>query len=305
MATQKDFIVKAGIQAPGDSRFGNNVAVSNNLVVTQNATTNNLTVQQTLGANVAVVNTANVANATITRLTSNTANVNNLQSANAVFIKVNASDAVVANLLVTTLVANDATITKVTANNAVIANASILVVSANAATVNNATVLTLTANTANVNNLRAANATFTRSDAENAGVSNTLTVQNLVVTGNTQLQLERGQTLRSYREYVHANTVSGTYALDLLDANIFNLTIGANTALTITNMPSTGICASFTVICRRTAAGARLSWPANTVWSEGIVPTQSLGSGQTDVFTFMTVNGGTMILGAHAYANVS
>lgn len=304
-ATQKDFIVKAGIEAPGDSRFGNNLSVSNNLVVTQNATTNNLTVLTLLGANVVnassvTTNNAVVANGSITRLTSNTANVNNLQSANAVFEKVVANNSTVTTETVTTLTANDATIAKLTANNATVANAAILVVSANVATVNVATITT-----ANVANLKSANASFTKSDTIDANVANTLTVRDLVVTGNTQLQLERGSTLRSYREYVHANTVTGTYTLDLLDANIFNLVIGANTALSVNNLPVSGIAASFTVVCRRSAAGARLSWPANTVWSEGIAPTQSLGANQTDVFTFMTVNGGAMILGAHAFANVS
>lgn len=136
---------------------------------------------------------------------------------------------------------------------------------------------------------------------------NAVTIQDLTVVGNSNITLTRGQVLRGYREYVTVATgVTGAFTIDLLDSNVFNLTLAANTTLSVANTPNTGISAAYTLIAKQPAGGgARLTWPAGTVWSEGVAPTQSLGANQTDVFTFMSVNGGVMWIGAHSFANVS
>ncbi len=257
-ATQKDFVVRAGIQAPANSSFGDSVAVAHDVDVTQNVAANNLSVRTGLGANTLSTNTltvsanATIANASIVNLVANTGSINTLSSSNATILSITANTIGGANLAIT---AKTGAFTNVSANSATM---------------------------------------------------NALTVQDLTVTGNTSLAFERGTMLRSYREYVAANTTpANTYVVDLLDSNIFNLSISANTAITLDNVANSGIAVSFTLIVKKLVAGARITFPANTVWSEGIVPVQSTGLNQTDVFTFMTLNAGAMIIGAHAFANVS
>ena len=176
-----------------------------------------------------------------------------------------------------------------------------LVAGANTLTSNNATLVTVGANTLTVNTASI------KTLGANAATINAITVGDLTVTGNATLTISQGQVFRGYREYVDVRTgVSGATTLDVLDTNIFNLTLSANTVLSVTGVPAAGVSTAFTLIAKQPAGGnARITWPAGAVWSEGIAPVQSLGANQVDVFTFFTVDGGTMWIGAHSFANVS
>jgi hypothetical protein len=193
---------------------------------------------------------------------------------------------------------------------------SIVNLGANVLTVNTATILvlganTITSNTVNVANVNAnvvtTNTASIRTLGANSVTMNTLTVGDLTVTGNSSLTISQGQVFRGYREYVDVRTgVSGSTNLDVLNSNIFNFTLAANTTLTVSNVPASGVSTAFTLLVKQPAGGgATLAWPTGTVWSEGIAPVQSLGANQIDVFTFWTLDGGVMWIGAHSFANVS
>lgn len=82
--------------------------------------------------------------------------------------------------------------------------------------------------------------------------------------------------------------------VDLSDGTIFTLTTSANTTLTFSNPAATGA-TSFTLIL--TAGGTHtLTWPAPVNWAGGAAP-DAPASGETNVYTFLTVDAGATWLG--------
>lgn len=77
--------------------------------------------------------------------------------------------------------------------------------------------------------------------------------------------------------------------IDVGIANHYTKTVAANTALTVTNIPSAGRVATF--ILHVTNGGAfTMSWWPNIRWAEGIAP--ALSTAGRDVIGFSTLNGG-------------
>ena len=73
--------------------------------------------------------------------------------------------------------------------------------------------------------------------------------------------------------------------------NAYHVTTSGNTTFTLTAPGSSDVITSFTVIV--TAGGAHtLSWPASVKWAGGTAP-DAPASGETDVYTLMTVDNGT------------
>ena len=92
-------------------------------------------------------------------------------------------------------------------------------------------------------------------------------------------------------------TATGT-TLDCKTANLFSHTTTANTTFTFTNPPASGTAYGFTLVL--TAGGTHtITWPAATVWAGGTAP-DAPASGETDVLTFFTLDGGTTWYGARA-----
>jgi fibronectin-binding autotransporter adhesin len=114
--------------------------------------------------------------------------------------------------------------------------------------------------------------------------------------------------LTRYTESVTANTsVGSTYAVDLSTANIFDLTLTANVTISVTNPPSSGIAQGATIILRQDATGGRtVTFPATFKTTDGIAANSavSTGANKIDVFTIVTVDGGTVYLASQAMANV-
>ncbi len=110
--------------------------------------------------------------------------------------------------------------------------------------------------------------------------------------------------LRAYKEYVNTATITtATYALNLADSNIFNLTIGANTTLSFTGAPTSGNLFSVTLIMTQDVTGGRIVTLPTAKYSDGIAPALSIGPNSTDVLTYFTFNGGSTYFGAFAMAN--
>lgn len=114
--------------------------------------------------------------------------------------------------------------------------------------------------------------------------------------------------LSRYTEQVTANTnVGSTYTIDLSTANIFDLTLTANVTFSVSNPPSSGIAQGATLILRQDATGSRtVTFPASFKTTDGIAANSavSTGANKIDVFTIVTVDGGTVYLASQAMANV-
>jgi len=112
--------------------------------------------------------------------------------------------------------------------------------------------------------------------------------------------------LKAITETVVVTSTSGTVNLDLTAANIFQHTSnGGNTTFTFSNPPASGTAQYFTVIFIQDGTGGRtLTWPATAKWTDGQTPVYTTTANAVDVFTFITVNGGTTYLGSFAMADV-
>ena len=125
---------------------------------------------------------------------------------------------------------------------------------------------------------------------------NTLTVDAVtlsgVVSGNDQ-EVNRVK-LKDYSETAVVANTGTTYTIDLENGNVFNLTLTGNCTYTFSNPPASGSAGAFTLIQNQDGTGSRtVTWPASVEWAGGSAPTITSTASSTDVFTFITTDGGT------------
>jgi|DEB0MinimDraft_10_1074344.scaffolds.fasta_scaffold05564_2 hypothetical protein len=125
---------------------------------------------------------------------------------------------------------------------------------------------------------------------------NTLTVDAVtlssVVSGNDQ-EVNRVK-LKDYSETAVVANTGATYTIDLENGNVFNLTLTDNCTYTFSNPPASGSAGAFTLIQNQDGTGSRtVTWPASVEWAGGSAPTITSTLSSTDVFTFITTDGGT------------
>jgi hypothetical protein len=113
-------------------------------------------------------------------------------------------------------------------------------------------------------------------------------------------------TLRYYNEPVSNPTItSNVLTVDLRTSQVFGVTLNAaiNT-FTISNTPATANRSiGFTLILTADGTARGITWGSPVKWSGGVTPTTTITNGKKDIFTFMTINGGTEWLGFIAGQN--
>lgn len=93
-----------------------------------------------------------------------------------------------------------------------------------------------------------------------------------------------------------ANISTATLTLNLTGSTTFNVPLNsAITTFTIGGAPSGS--SAFTLIFTADGTPRAVTWGAAVTWSGGTAPTLTSTSGKRDVFTFLTLNGGTNWLG--------
>jgi hypothetical protein len=113
-----------------------------------------------------------------------------------------------------------------------------------------------------------------------------------VVSGNDQ-EMNRVK-LKDYSETTVVANTGATYTIDLENGNVFNLTLTGNCTYTFSNPPASGSAGAFTLIQNQDGTGSRsVTWPASVEWAGGSAPTITSTASSTDVFTFITTDGGT------------
>ena len=83
--------------------------------------------------------------------------------------------------------------------------------------------------------------------------------------------------------------------LDLSSGNVFSHAPSANVAYTFTNPPSSGTSYDFTLKVTPSAT-VTIAWPSSVEWPSGAAPAAP-ASGETDVYTFFTTDGGSTYYG--------
>jgi len=315
MGVKKNFIVDAGLEANLASTFANTVAVTgaatlaNTLTVTGNVTlSNTLSVANIISAVTiggAITGTGGLA---ITG-TSNTTVAYNV-GAN---VSLTTTSLAIGNSTVNTVI-NSSSITTgtlIAGNTTITGN---LTVTGTTTYVNTA-VLNVSDNIINLNS------DVSGSPSEDAGIEvnrgSSANVQFIWDETNDRWSTN-GQPLiasalvntklQRYTEHVTANTTVGsTYTIDLSTANIFDLTLTANVTFSVSNPPSSGTAQGATLILRQDATGSRtVTFPASFKTTDGIAANSAISTGanKIDVFTIVTVDGGTVYLASQAMANV-
>ena len=120
-------------------------------------------------------------------------------------------------------------------------------------------------------------------DASSATVSNEITLGNTSIT--------RFRIPAAGIDNTSAALSGTTPSVDVGARDTYTLTTSGNTTFTFTGVPSSGQVGTFSLII--TAGGTHtLTWPASVDWAGGTAP-DAPASGEKDIYTFMTVDGGT------------
>jgi len=108
-------------------------------------------------------------------------------------------------------------------------------------------------------------------------------------------------TLKSYTETAvggTGGTNSGTaYTVDLTTGNVFHILLNANCTFTFPSTLTSGTAYSFILVLKQDGGTRTATWPSSVIWPGGTTPVLSATGGIRDIFTFMTINGGTSWLG--------
>jgi len=109
------------------------------------------------------------------------------------------------------------------------------------------------------------------------------------VVGTTDTQTLTNKTVTTVAHYETKVAIAASN-IDLSLGNYFTKTISGATTFTLTNVPATGLVASF-ILDLTDAGSAVVTWFAGTKWAGGIAPT--LTTAGRDVLGFFTHDGGT------------
>jgi hypothetical protein len=93
--------------------------------------------------------------------------------------------------------------------------------------------------------------------------------------------------------FASVTSTSNAATINCEAANVFLHTLTENTTFTFSNPPATGTAYGFTLKLVQDATARTVTWPASVKWAAATAPTISTGSGEVDVFTFFTHDGGT------------
>ena len=124
------------------------------------------------------------------------------------------------------------------------------------------------------------------------------------ITGHTDFSI--GGVFKNYSETYSAMGNTGTTpTIDLVDGNVFSATLNGNATFTFTmglNLPQTAT--SFTLILTNDSTPSRtISWPASVKWPNNSVPSRTTAASKTDIWSFMTPDGGATWYGNIALYN--
>ena len=111
--------------------------------------------------------------------------------------------------------------------------------------------------------------------------------------------------LRDYAESYNASSGTGTVTLDLTNGNVFQHTAsGGNVTFAFSNPPASGNAGSLTLKWIQDSSDRTITWPGAVDWPGGSAPDVTSGSAKVDIYTFFTVDGGTIWYGFQAGAEM-
>ena len=111
--------------------------------------------------------------------------------------------------------------------------------------------------------------------------------------------------IKDYSESYTASSGTGTVTLDLTNGNVFQHTAsGGNVTFAFSNPPASGKTGSLTLKWIQDSSNRTITWPGAVDWAGGSAPDVTSGSAKVDIYTFFTVDGGTIWYGFQAGAEM-
>ena len=110
---------------------------------------------------------------------------------------------------------------------------------------------------------------------------------------------------KDYAETKTALSAAATVDIDLTNGNVFTITPDQNTTFTFSNPSATGHSCAFTLVWTQDGSDRTIAWPASVDWAGGSAPDVTSGSAKIDVYTFFTMDAGTIWYGFQAGADMS
>ena len=129
----------------------------------------------------------------------------------------------------------------------------------------------------------------------------------MVIGGYINFQDEQAirPEIKDYSESYTASSGTGTVTLDLTNGNVFQHTAsGGNVTFAFSNPPASGKAGSLTLKWIQDSSDRTITWPGSVDWAGGSAPSVTSGSAKVDVYTFFTVDGGTIWYGFQAGADM-
>ena len=133
----------------------------------------------------------------------------------------------------------------------------------------------------------------------------------LPLTGGTMsgnLNMADQELLRPIlRDYVEPRTnmaAAATITLDMTNGNVFAVTPDQNTTFAFSNPGPANNSTAFTLVWTQDSTDRTITWPASVDWAGGSAPDVTSGSGKRDVYTFFSLDQGTIWYGFAAGADM-
>ena len=136
-----------------------------------------------------------------------------------------------------------------------------------------------------------------------AEASKAVTSDGSLVTNFADGVVQRPE-MKDYSETKNALSAAATVDIDLTGGNVFTLTADQNTTFTFSNPSPTGKSCAFTLIWTQDSSDRTIAWPASVDWAGGSAPDVTSGSGKIDIYTFFTMDAGTIWYGFQAGAEM-
>ena len=110
--------------------------------------------------------------------------------------------------------------------------------------------------------------------------------------------------IKDYSETKTALVAAASIPIDMSTGNVFTITPDQNTTFTFTNPSDTGKSCAFTLVWTQDGSDRTIAWPASVDWAGGSAPDVTSGSGKIDIYTFFTLDAGTIWDGFQAGADM-
>ena len=134
--------------------------------------------------------------------------------------------------------------------------------------------------------------------------SKTVTAAASTATVNFADKILQRPEIKDYSETKVALSAAATVDIDLTTGNVFALTADQNTTFTFSDPSPTGKSCAFTLIWTQDGSDRTITWPASVDWAGGSAPEVTSGSAKIDVYTFFTLDAGTIWYGFQAGADM-